>query len=275
MVVGDFGTGSSAEAGVAAAMEKAALAEHVDWLITTGDNFYSDDVDAIWSRPFGWVEAAGIRVIAALGNHDLETATRRMLVAESLGVDQPWYRVDVGSAVVLVLDANRPEDGQQLDWLAGQLDRLDHQLVITVFHQPAFSCSLHGSTAPVVERWVPLFEAHDVDLVLNGHDHNYQRHLRAGISYVVTGGGGAGLYAVGGCPAGTDPPLASDDVLHHFLVLSILPRSVAVEARGTDGAILDLFTVEERIKRPNQAREAVGVSQHSGEGAASGDPAPD
>jgi hypothetical protein len=245
LVVGDFGTGSSAEAEVAVAMEATAETEKAGWLITTGDNFYSNDAKAIWSEPFGWVDGDGIRVVAALGNHDVETSARRDLVEENLGLERPWYRMEIGSAVLLVLDGNRPRDRQQLNWLAGQLDRLGDRLVIVSFHQPALSCSRHGSTAPVGEQWMPRFEADGVDLVLNGHDHNYQRHLRGGVTYVVTGGGGAGLYQVGECPAGTDPPLAFDDTHHHFLVMWILPGSVTVEARATDGAVLDRFVVED------------------------------
>jgi hypothetical protein len=245
LVVGDFGTGSAAQMEVAGAMETTAEAEEAGWLITTGDNFYSNDVKGIWSKPFGWVESAGIRVVAAFGNHDIETARRRDLVGESLGLDRPWYRIDIGSAAVLVLDGNRPRDEGQLGWLEGQLARLDDRLVIVSFHQPALSCSRHGSTTAVGELWMPRFEAHDVDLVLNGHDHNYQRHLRGGVTYVVSGGGGAGLYEVGDCPAGTDPPQVFDDAHHHYLVIWVLPGSVMVEARATDGTVLDRFGVED------------------------------
>ena len=44
-----------------------------------------------------------------------------------------------------------------------------------VFHQPAWSCGLHGSTPDVDRLWVPVLERHHTALVLNGHDHDYER----------------------------------------------------------------------------------------------------
>ena len=243
-MVGDFGTGGEHEAGVAVAMEEAAVEEEADWLITTGDNFYIDDVEAAWSEPFGWVREAGIEVVASLGNHDVETNTRRRLVAEALGIEEDWYRSEIGEVVVLVLSGNRVGDEQQLSWLEANLEETADDMVIAVFHQPAFSCSIHGNTQAVIDRWVPLFEEYDVDLVLNGHDHNYQRHQRSGITYVVTGGGGAGLYEMNSCPEGTDPPIVAYDSRYHFLVMSVGPDSVQVEARSVEGDVLDSFTVE-------------------------------
>ena len=44
-----------------------------------------------------------------------------------------------------------------------------------------------------VELLEPILDRHDVQLVLAGHDHNYQRHEKNGVVYIVTGGGGAPL----------------------------------------------------------------------------------
>lgn len=242
-MVGDFGTGGEQQAEVAEAMEEAAAEEDAEWFITTGDNFYIDDVEAAWSEPFGWVGEAGIEVVAALGNHDVETDTRRELVTRTLGIEEDWYRAQIGEAVVLVLNTNQVDEEDQTRWLEANLEQTTADIVVAVFHQPALSCSGHGSTQPVVDRWVPLFEEHDVDLVLNGHDHNYQRHRRSGIIYVVTGGGGAGLYEIGSCPEGTDPPVVTDTSHHHFLVMNVGADSVRVEARSVEGEVLDRFTV--------------------------------
>lgn len=243
MVVGDFGTGTENQADVAEAMRDAAADEDANWLITTGDNFYKNDVDEIWTEPFGWVEETGIEVVASLGNHDVETSRRRELVTEKLGIVSDWYRTEIGNAVVLVLSGNRVGDPEQLDWLVDNLEDSEDEMVLAVFHQPALSCSEHGSTPAVVDRWVPLFEDHDVDLVLNGHDHNYQHHERSGVTYVVTGGGGAGLYPIEACPEGTDPPITANATSHHFLVLTVREDTLDIEARSAAGEVLDRFTV--------------------------------
>jgi len=48
----------------------------------------------------------------------------------------------------------------------------------------------------VREALTPLFERYGVDIVFNGHHHNYQRSLVHGVTYIVTGGGGAPIYRI-------------------------------------------------------------------------------
>ncbi len=59
---------------------------------------------------------------------------------------------------------------------------------MVIFHQPAYSRGTkHGSTRAVDRRWVPILERHRVALVLNGHEHDYQRFTSAAaVTYVVT-----------------------------------------------------------------------------------------
>jgi acid phosphatase len=107
-----------------------------------------------------------------------------------------------------------------------------------VFHQPAWSCGLHGSTADVDRFWVPVIESHRTALVLNGHDHDYQRFTSAaGVTYVVTGGGGQNLYPLVPC-AGT-PKQEAQAQKHHFTAVEITSRSLTVTAVGTDGGVID------------------------------------
>ncbi|MDP9072293.1 MAG: metallophosphoesterase [Actinomycetota bacterium] len=59
-----------------------------------------------------------------------------------------------------------------------------------VLHHPPYSSGKHGSTPGARERLEPILARHDVDLVLAGHDHHYERtHPIDGVTYVVSGGG--------------------------------------------------------------------------------------
>jgi predicted phosphodiesterase len=243
LVIGDFGDGSERERDVAAAMEAYAATSPVAALITTGDNLYTDDTQAAWFGPFGWIEDLGIPVYAAWGNHDEQSRSRKRAVASSLAPPGRWYAATIGDATLIVLDANDVANPQQQESLEATLAASGTGPVIVSFHQPAFSCSKHGSTGAVVASWVPLFERYGVDLVLNGHDHNYQRFDHNGVMYVVTGNGGRGLYAVGACPNGTPTPIVADDRTHGFVVLHIAADEIAVEALGTDGRRIDEFVV--------------------------------
>ena len=243
MVVGDFGTGTDSQFAVADEMERTASDREATALITTGDNFYVDDIVAAWDEPYGWVAEQGLAIYASWGNHDIESPERIELVEEALAPPGRWYAARLGSANLIVLDANRPTDGGQRVFLRKQLERFARQPVIVAFHQPAHSCSRHGSTTDVIESWQFLFERSGVDLVLSGHDHNYQRIFQGGVTYLVTGGGGRNLYEVAECPPGTMEPLVANDRDHHFLVLTIKTGTIEVEAISANGDLIDEFSV--------------------------------
>jgi hypothetical protein len=63
----------------------------------------------------------------------------------------------------------------QTRWLDAELTRPGARWKIVLFHQPIFTCARPGDTPPLKKAWVPLFEKHGVDLVLQGHDHCYSR----------------------------------------------------------------------------------------------------
>ncbi|HEY3241149.1 MAG TPA: hypothetical protein VGL92_16415, partial [Acidimicrobiia bacterium] len=75
-------------------------------------------------------------------------------------------------------------------------------------------------------------------LVLNGHDHLYQRFASAaGVTYVVTGGGGRELYPH---TAGCNPPeLRASAVRHHFTGVELFADRLVISAVGTDDSVFD------------------------------------
>ena len=219
-----------------------------DALITTGDNVYPEGdpsyFEAAWRNPYGWVEGTDLSIVASLGNHDVEE-DRGESVMQLLGMPGPWYRRSIEHADLFVVDANRPTDPVQLRWLQRSLERSQAPWKIVVFHQPAYSCAYHDGTPEVVNSLVPILEQEDVDLVLNGHDHDYQRFGPShGITYVVTGGGGAPLYSLDACPEGAPPRVRGNDDEHHFVSIEGSRTTLRVSAVAVDGSILDDFTLD-------------------------------
>lgn len=247
-VIGDFGTGGEETDAVAEDLRRWATRNNADAILTTGDNIYEDgepaEFDDGWIEPYGWAEEQGIDVIASLGNHDIRSDDGEP-VMDLLDMPDRWYSKTVGDAEVFVLEANNPAEGSQIKWLERSLERSDAVWKIAVFHQPAYSCSSHDSTPGVVRRWVPIFEKHEVDLVLNGHDHNYQRFATTnGVTYVVTGGGGnPELYPLDECPEGTPERVAADDDRHHFVAIEGSSKRLRVEAIATNGSTIDRFSL--------------------------------
>jgi acid phosphatase len=218
----------------------AAPGHRTDALVTTGDNVYPDGTPA---RFRGALDApyAGLRrsapMWATLGNHDVAGGHGRAELGH-LGLPSLPYSKRLPGAELLFLDANRVDDAQAR-WLRARLAAPGPPFRVVVFHQPAWSCSVHGSTAAVDRLWVPIFERYRVALVLNGHDHNYQRYTsRRGVTYVVTGGGGAALYPVhDGCRE--TPDRAAAVSRHHFTAVQITGGTMTLTAVGNSGAVLD------------------------------------
>lgn len=243
VVIGDFGDGSPEEYAVAAAIQNLATSADVDALVTTGDNFYSDDIEAIFNEPYDWLADSDIEFLAAWGNHDIETEERTRLVQGVLDPPGRWYSVGLGNGKLIFLDSNQVLDSSQTEWLQEQLAEAASPIVV-IFHHPAYSCGFHGNTSSVVTAWVPLFERHHVDLVLNGHDHDYERFATANTTYVVTGGGGRSLRPFGDCSPDTPDSIVSDDTIHHFLHVDVSTSEIAVTANGVDGEIIDTFVLD-------------------------------
>ena len=240
LAFGDFG-GGDAQRAVAAAMDRWAASHRVDALVTTGDNVYEEGqperFGAQLDRPYQRLRR-GRPLWVTLGNHDVAGGHEEDQLRH-LGLPELPYVKELPGVQLLFLDGNEPDE-DQATWLADRLAEPGPRFRVVVFHQPAWSCSVHGSTDEVDEFWVPVLEDHRVALVLNGHDHNYQRFVSdAGVTYVVTGGGGKGLYQVDAdCPDGT-PSRVAAAARHHFTAVEVRQRSLTLSAVAADGQVLD------------------------------------
>ena len=239
VAIGDFG-GGPAQLAVARAMEAWAADHRVDALVTTGDNVYErgepERFAAQLDQPYRELRRSR-PMWATLGNHDV-SAGHGAEQLRHLGLPDLPYAKSLPGLQLLFLDGNRAHR-EQASWLDARLSEPGPALRAAVFHQPAWSCSRHDGTERVERHWVPVLEDHRVALVLNGHDHNYQRFVSpGGVTYVVTGGGGKGLYRLDACATGT-PRRAAAVVRHHFTAVEVRDGSLTVSAVGTDGAVLD------------------------------------
>jgi hypothetical protein len=236
---GDFG-GGEAQAAVARAMERWATAHRVDALVTTGDNVYERGEPGLFAAQLDqpYAELRRSRPLwATLGNHDV-MAGHGAEQLRHLGLPDLPYARSLPGLRLLFLDANRV-DGAQAAWLDARLGEPGPALRTVVFHQPAWSCSRHDSSREVDRLWVPVIERHRVPLVLNGHDHNYQRFVSAGgVTYVVTGGGGRPLYPLDACAADA-PERVAEQVRHHFTAVEVRDGSLAVTAVADDDTVID------------------------------------
>jgi len=238
LVIGDFGSGGNAEYSVAGAMQSWTQTHDVAAILTTGDDLYTSDVDKAWTTPFGWVADAGIPVWATWGNHDNQ---RPKAVNAAFGDPPRWSQHQWGNVDVVSIDSTDVGSTEQAQWLQSTLSTATSPVIVAE-HYPAYSCSYHGDSTAVRKNWAPLFEQAGVEMVLAGHEHNYQRFEVGGVEYVVSGGGGAGLYALKDC-AKSHPPRVAGDSIHHFLAIDQDPTGLHVQVVASDGSIVDTFDV--------------------------------
>ncbi len=232
-VLGDVGTGDVSEQSIADLVAATVNGDPYDALVLLGDNVYPAGdparLDATVFRPFSGVLDDGTVVLPVLGNHDVLLGHADGQV-EALGMPGRWYSTVIGPALFIGLDSNLVQSGAQTDWLESTLDGADTPWMIVAMHHPAYSVGFHGSTEEIQNRWVPLFEKYGVDLVLAGHDHDYQRTMPInGVTYVVSGGG-----------SGTRPTGDADFIelavsIRHFVDLEISEDRIELTAIGQDG----------------------------------------
>lgn len=235
-------------------------------------------------------DGAGVPYFLAPGNHDVtsaptvDNANRRVglanylqAMAQLIPADNatrrlagyPTYAFGYGNTFVLALDSNIADDSTQLAWARGQLEGLDKRRfanIVAFFHHPAYSSGPHGAsiiepqTQRVRDHWMPLFRRHGVKLIATGHEHLYEhwveRYRDASgawrrMDQLVSGGGGAPLYAFSGLPdlrayraaSGADsarvqqlvqPSVDRGANPYHFVIVHVEGERLSLEVRAVD-----------------------------------------
>jgi acid phosphatase len=157
-----------------------------------------------------------------------------------------WYSFDLADIHLVFLDSNAYEQKEQEQWLDADLAAArakGTRAIIALTHDGPYSRGLHRGNQVARDRYVPILAKHHVDLLVAGHDHLYQRGEAGGIRYVVSGGGGAGLYEPT-CGVARKPKCPEDGmqklaVEHHYLVVAIDKDTLELCARRPDGKLLE------------------------------------
>ena len=108
----------------------------------------------------------------------------------------------VGDWLLVSMDSEKNR-ASQTTALRSLLANDGHRCELLYFHHPRYSSGEHGNQ-PQVEPWWDVADAANVDLILNGHDHSYERFgLIRGIREVVVGTGGVNTRGFGAVQAGS------------------------------------------------------------------------
>lgn len=268
MVIGDMGSGTEDQDLVRDVMLR--YAEGAHFILTTGDNAYSDgDRDELHERVFVVYQDmfARMPVYPTPGNHDYKTDEAQPYLDHFFLPEDAWrekdreryYTVGFGPVHWIALDSETPSweasptwDDDQTDWLAGHAVHTERPWPIAGFHQPAKAG--HPDRGPhlvALMQWAPILEENNVPLVLQGHDHYYERFTpikqhepaateEGGVTYIVTAGGGRGLYEIDY----EEPFMESAEQRHHFLLGEADGCTLTLQAVDVYDEVFDEVTFE-------------------------------
>jgi acid phosphatase type 7 len=241
----------------------AALLDGIEGTVfTAGDNAYEDGTpeqfatcyDEAWGRHRD-------RTRPATGNHDWHDDLGGYFSYfgdQARGLDGgSWYSYDLGTWHVIVLDSECDDaggcgpDSDQGRWLAADLEASSATTcTVAIWHKPRFSSGMHGNDASVGPFWTALYAA-GVDVIVNGHDHDYERFapqspdavadLGRGIRQFVAGTGGTNLRRFHEIRAHSE---FRDSQSHGVLKLTLRPTDYDWEFIEVGGAVVDRGTDE-------------------------------
>ncbi len=186
---------------------------------------------------------------AAMGNHEFRTGqgsvykeVLEMPTSKSGGEDYYSFNVDSVHIVSLNTNLDYSVGSKQNAWLQQDLAKSKEKWKIVIFHHPPFSSGEHGGDTLIAAALAPIFETNGVDLVLNGHDHDYERNQEiSGVDYIVTGGGGRATYA-----KESNNPYSKVFVSeNHFVGLKVYPHKISLRAIDKRGYEIDAYTIKE------------------------------
>jgi 3',5'-cyclic AMP phosphodiesterase CpdA len=187
--------------------------------------------------PFEPVLATGARLLTILGNHDVMDGHADAQVA-ALGMPGRWYSQRVGDVTFIALDSNEPKNPDQRAWLERTLAATTTTWRIVALHHPPYSAGYQGSSTEARQEFSPLFERYGVQLVLSGHEHDYQRSRPInGVTYIVSGG------AAETRRTGREEFTAKSLSWHHFVDLNVFADHLLVRGVNQSGRIFDEVSI--------------------------------
>jgi len=217
------------------------VAQEPDFVLHSGDLVANGHSARGWETFFEIERELMARapLFPALGNH--ESNAQHYFDLFYLPGNERWYTFDYGNARFVCLQVDGIADfcpgSEQYTWLEETLAANTQPWLFVYFHIPPYSSVQDNLEDGIRQALTPLFERYGVDVVFNGHKHNYERNEVNGITYVVTAGGGAPLYAM----QEREPTQAAFALVHHFVLLEIDGDHLQAKVISIEGEVLDEF----------------------------------
>jgi 3',5'-cyclic AMP phosphodiesterase CpdA len=247
-VIGDSGRGDQSQHEIAQQMVAWRAKFPFDFVVMLGDNIYPpntpQDYVTKFEEPYRALLDAGVTFHAAIGNHDppgtINYAKFNMEGRRYYTFRQNERRLGglAGAGVRFFVLDSRGFDPVQLAWLQAELAKSETAWKICYFHHPIYTSGRYTSSARVLRLVLePLLIKGDVDVVLSGHEHFYERvKPQHGITYFISGGAGS-LRRGDITPS---PRTARGfDTDYHFMIMEVSGDTLYFQAISRTGATVD------------------------------------
>ncbi len=242
--VADTGTGDKGQYAVAKAMTNYHNKNPYNLVVLAGDNIYNngeiEKINAVFERPYAELLKKGVKFQACLGNHDIRTDNGNPQVKYAgFNMKGRYYTYTREDMQFFVLDTNGNADMKtQLVWLETELSKSKAAWKIVYGHHPIYSAGHYGDNQAFIKSLTPLFQKHNVQLYINGHEHNYERtKVINGTTYLVCGAG------AGTRPSGKNERTAYSAGELSFAAYDVYADRIEVKGIGTDNKIFDRGTI--------------------------------
>jgi predicted MPP superfamily phosphohydrolase len=247
---GDTRTGHSVHRAVIEAMNR----EDIDFVIHTGDMVANGGRDAEWDQ-FFQIERpllSHVPILPSIGNHDMSARNnyQHYFLQNLWAKGRRYYSKDWGNLRIIAVDGGIEckEGCDQFQFVENALREAakKNMLVILFLHYPPFSSGKHGSNLGVQEPITDLAKRYGVELVIGGHDHNYERTKPIdGTTYLVSGSAGAPIRAV-------DPQwfTAHARTEPHFVLLKVENQRIILRAVNLRGETFDTTVINPVAPQP-------------------------
>jgi hypothetical protein len=199
-----------------------------------------------WDAFFEISKSVQIPFFPVVGNHDVGSTRRgeEIYLKQFLLPDgKTYYDFEVGNSLFIILDSEKENEkiaGQQRIWLDQVLASSRAPIKLVFIHRPLFppidslklgrAMDRNPSDRDDLHR---LFLREGVRAVIAADDHRYHRTKKDNILYLISGGGGAPLYA-----------LKEDGGYFHYIWLSVQTGKIEGEVVDLEGQIRDRFVIE-------------------------------
>jgi len=221
--------------------------EPIDFLVNTGDLVADGRIGSQWEAFFD-IEDKLLRdhcMFTAIGNHELVQENGASYLKYFGTSEQQQKHVFYttfrwGFLRFFVLNGEASFLAEDRSWLERELQKADAEpnllWRVVLIHSGPFSSGLHGDNDKLHGAEVPkLLRDHHVDIVLEGHDHIYERGASDGLRYVVSGGAGAPLYPVKRLRSSA----RKVESAYHYVVFQVGAETGKLIAKRLDGSVIE------------------------------------